>query len=186
VTGGSSPVSRLRSHRRSGGQALHPRLDPATASPSDLDALPSETWLATSSSAKRMDGTGTAAGRREGRAAEQVSSRANRASLSSWGRLTASSMRSGIQVCPFCRGQSNWLRAAPLIRPSRAPSPVVRYGSCVHTPYLTSPATSATVATPLGRRLKTRELAGVLLPSPRPSQRGSGIKAKHLRGVVWG
>jgi hypothetical protein len=71
------------------GLALYPRLEPAIASPVDLDALTTETCLATSSSAKRMDGTGTAAGHREGRAVEHVSCRENLASFSSWGRLTA-------------------------------------------------------------------------------------------------
>jgi hypothetical protein len=41
--------------------------------------------------------TGTAAGRRAGRALGQVSSRENRCSFSSWGRLTACSIRSAIQ-----------------------------------------------------------------------------------------
>jgi hypothetical protein len=82
---------------RSGmGQALHRRLDSATASPSDLDALPTETWLATSVSGKGMDQAGTAAGRREARAVGQMSSRENLASFCSCWRLSARSMRSAI------------------------------------------------------------------------------------------
>ena len=102
------------------GRGVHPGIEPVAASLSDLDALPTETWLATSSSAKGMDGTGTAARRQEGKAAKQVSNRVNPASFSSWGRLTACSMRSGTEA--RSPGMAGTLHKIPQC-PSRSHSP---------------------------------------------------------------
>jgi hypothetical protein len=72
---------------------------PLQAHPISLRCRPRPGW-ATSSSAKGTDGTGTAAGRREGRAVEQASSRGILASFSSLGGSPACSMRSGTQGVP--------------------------------------------------------------------------------------
>jgi hypothetical protein len=113
-------------------QALHPWLESATASPSDLNALSTQTWLTTLRSAKGTHGTGTAAGRRERAAVEQVSSRGHLASFSSWGRLTACSMRSviydrviGLDIPRFAPRRPaislNFTRPAAKKRPSNRP-----------------------------------------------------------------